>query len=178
MPSLRFHETRNPLLYEINTRVWLTEYGYQTNPPDHFGVSKTDQARYVGESARRVYTAPKVDMLIHYLYRDEPNLDRWQSGLETIAGKAKPSLAATMLPLAQISRRGSRTRLWGQVRPGDGRQRYVLQVLVRGRWVSLGGTRRTSTRGYLTRSVTARKGAKLRLWYPARRLASPMLVVR
>jgi len=159
-------------------RVWLTEYGYQTNPPDPFGVSRADQARYVGESARRVYAASKVDMLIHYLYRDEPNLDRWQSGLETIAGKAKPSLAATMLPLAQVSRRGNRTTLWGQVRPGDGRQRYALQSLERGRWVSLGGTRRTSARGYLTRTVTARKGTKLRLWYPARRLASPTLVVR
>ena len=161
-----------------HARVWLTEYGYQTNPPDHFGVSKTDQARYVGESARRVYTAPKVDMLIHYLYRDEPNLDRWQSGLETIAGKAKPSLAATMLPLAQVSRRGARTKVWGQVRPGEGRQRYALQARVGGRWVSLGGVRTTSGRGYLTRTVTARKGAKLRLWYPARRLASPTLVVR
>jgi hypothetical protein len=159
-------------------RVWLTEYGYQTNPPDHFGVSRADQARYVGESARRVYSAPKVDMLIHYLYRDEPNLDRWQSGLETIAGKAKPSLAATMLPLAQVSRRGARTTVWGQVRPGDGRQRYALQVRLRGRWVSLGGTRTTSARGYLKRTVSARKGAKLRIWYPARRVASPTLAVR
>lgn len=159
-------------------RVWLTEYGYQTNPPDHFGVSRADQARYVGESARRVYAAPKVDMLIHYLYRDEPNLDRWQSGLETIAGRAKPSLAATMLPLAQVSRRGARTAIWGQVRPGDGRQRYALQVRVGGRWVSLGGVRKTSAGGYLRRTVTARKGAELRLWYPARRVASPTLVVR
>jgi hypothetical protein len=83
-----------------------------------------------------------------------------------------------MLPLAQVSRRGSRTTLWGQVRPGDGRQRYALQAYVRGRWVSLGGTRTTSGRGYLSRTVTARKGAKLRLWYPARRVASPTLVVR
>ena len=41
-------------------------------------------------------------MLIHYLYRDEPELGRWQSGLETISGEAKPALAATMLPLAQV----------------------------------------------------------------------------
>ena len=58
---------------------------------------RLDQARYVAESARRVYAAPKVDMLIHYLYRDEPDLGRWQSGLETIDGRPKPALAATML---------------------------------------------------------------------------------
>jgi hypothetical protein len=159
-------------------RVWLTEYGYQTNPPDHFGVSRVEQAQYVAESARRVYAAPKVDMLIHYLYRDEPDLGRWQSGLETIDGRPKPALAATMLPLTQVSRRGRRTTLWGQVRPGDGRQRYALQVQVGARWVTLGGTRTTSSRGYLRRAVAAQKGAKLRIWYPARRLASPVLVVR
>jgi hypothetical protein len=159
-------------------RVWLTEYAYQTNPPDRFGVSRLDQARFVGEAARRVYSAPKVDMLIHYLYRDEPDLGRWQSGLETLDGRPKPALTATMLPLAQVSRTGGRTTVWGQVRPGDGRQRYALQKRERGRWVSVGGTRTTSARGYLRRTVVAGKGTKLRLWYPARRLASPTLVVR
>ena len=41
-------------------------------------------------------------MLIHYLYRDEPDPARWQSGLETIDGRPKPALYATMFPLAQI----------------------------------------------------------------------------
>lgn len=159
-------------------RVWLTEYAYQTNPPDHFGVSRLDQARFVAEAARRVYSAPKVDMLIHYLYRDEPDLRRWQSGLETIDGRPKPALSATMLPLAQVSRRGGRTTVWGQVRPGDGRQRYALQKREHGGWVSVGGTRTTSRDGYLRRTVVATKGTTLRLWYPARRLASPVLVVR
>lgn len=159
-------------------RVWLTEYGYQTNPPDHFGVTPDQQARYIGESARRVYTAPKVDMLIHYLLRDEPDLGRWQSGLETVDGRPKPSLAATMLPLAQVSRRHGRTVVWGQVRPGDGRQHYALQTRLGGRWVPVGGIRTTSPRGYLRRTLAAGRGTLLRLWYPARGLASPVLVVR
>jgi hypothetical protein len=159
-------------------RVWLTEYGYQTNPPDLYGVSRLEQARFVAEAARRVYAAPKVDMLVHYLYRDEPELGRWQSGLETADGRAKPSLAATMLPLAQVSRRSGRVTLWGQVRPGEGPQRYTLQQRVGSRWISLGGIRTTNGAGYLTRTVAARKGTRLRLWYPARRLASPALVVR
>ena len=104
-----------------SARIWLTEYAYQTNPPDVFGVAPQLQARYIGEAAWKVYTAPKVDLLIHYLYRDEPDLGRWQSGLETTDGRVKPARAATMLPLAQLSRDGSRVRLWGQVRPGTGR---------------------------------------------------------
>jgi len=153
-------------------RVWLTEYAYQTNPPDRFGVSNELQARYVGEAARRVYTAPKVDMLIHYLYRDEPDLARWQSGLETIDGRAKPALHATMFPLAQISRHGDKTTVWGQVRPGEGRQRYVLQQFLDGRWTNIGRAATTDRRGYFRRTVRAAKGSQLRISYPAQRLTS------
>jgi hypothetical protein len=159
-------------------RIWLTEYGYQTDPPDPFGVSPTLQARYLAQAAYRAYTLPKVDLLIQYLYRDEPDLARWQSGLETVTGRAKPSMQAMMLPLTQVSRHGSTTEVWGQVRPGTGPQRYILQHLVAGGWVALGGTETTSARGYLVRKVTAPRGTKLRLWYPARSVASPALVVR
>jgi hypothetical protein len=157
--------------------VWLTEYAYQSTP-DPVGVSLGVQARFVAEAARRVYAAPKVEMLIHYLYRDEPDLARWQSGLETVDGRPKPALLATMLPLMQISRDGARTTVWGQVRPGEGAQRYVLQIWSGGRWVARGGAGLTSARGYLTRTVRAAKGAGLRLWYPVGGFASPTLVVR
>ena len=50
--------------------------------PDRFlGVSRALQARYVGEGAYAAYHAPRVDLLIHFLYRDEPLLARFQSGL-------------------------------------------------------------------------------------------------
>ena len=33
-------------------RLWLTEYGYQTNPPDRYlGVSAALQARYLADAA-------------------------------------------------------------------------------------------------------------------------------
>jgi polysaccharide biosynthesis protein PslG len=159
-------------------RIWLTEYAYQTKPPDPYGVSYTLQARYIGEAARKVFTTPKVDLLIQYLFRDEPDLARWQSGLETVSGKAKPSMDAMMLPLAQVGRHGTRTTIWGQVRPGSGRREYALQRWTGSRWASLGGLQLTTARGYLTRVVSAGRGTSLRLWYPVRGVASPTLVVR
>ena len=161
-----------------SARIWLTEYAYQTNPPDPFGVSWANQARYIGEAARRVYLAPKVDLLIHYLYRDEPDLARFQSGLETISGKVKPARAATMLPLAEVSRHGSRVALWGQVRPGRGSQRYVLQRFAGGRWHAVGGSRVTNSHGYLSVSAIGTRGTQFRLWYPSGRVTSPALRVR
>jgi hypothetical protein len=159
-------------------RVWLSEYGYQTNPPDPYGVSYALQARYIGEAARRVFVAPKVDMLIQYLFQDEPGLGRWQSGLETVRGRPKPSLDAMMLPLDQVKRRGTRTTIWGQVRPGAGPRTYVLQRWTGSRWMTIGGVQDTSARGYFTRVVSAGRGTVLRISYPARGVSSPSLVVR
>jgi hypothetical protein len=160
-------------------RIWLTEYGYQTNPPDRWlGVSRELQARYLAEAALRAYRAPRVDMLIQFLVRDEPIAARWQSGLVGIDGVAKPAYQAFMLPLAQASRRGTRTLLWGQVRPRSGAQTYRLQQF-RGRgWAWVGGNARTNGQGVFQRAVTAGRGTKFRIWSPRDRTFSPLVTVR
>ena len=34
-------------------RLWITEYGYQTNPPDTlFGVTPAEQAKYLRQAVR------------------------------------------------------------------------------------------------------------------------------
>jgi len=83
-------------------RIWLTEYGYQSNPPDRIlGVTPALQARYVGEGAYAAYRAPRVYLLIHFLYRDEPTLSRFQSGLVTLGNAPKPG--AILLAASDIS---------------------------------------------------------------------------
>jgi hypothetical protein len=163
--------TLERLLREVETafpraRIWLTEFGYQTNPPDRvLGVSPALQARYLADALRRVHAAPKVDMLIHYLYRDEPDVGRWQSGLETADGRSKPARWAAKLPLAQVSRARARTTVWGQVRCAATPTRVVLQRSTGVGW--RGVTRvRTTPRGYLRLTVQARPGERLRLWHP------------
>ena len=160
-------------------RIWLTEYGYQSRPPDRaLGVPNGVQARYVGAAGLRAFLAPRVDLLIHYLVRDDRRLAGWQSGFFTMTGSAKPSYRAFMLPLAQRSRRGLRTVLWGQVRPRSGRQPYRLEQFRNGRWHWVGGTRKTNARGFFTRVVRAGGGSKLRIWSPRDRTFSPILKVR
>jgi polysaccharide biosynthesis protein PslG len=165
--------------FGARTRIWLTELGFQTNPPDRIlGVGWGTQARYVAESQHRAFRAAGVDVLIQYLVRDEPSTAAWQSGLETVRGRAKPALAAYALPLVQVERNGLATTVWGQVRPGNGARRYVLQRLVGSTWKAVGAGARTTTRGYLTRTIQADKGTRLRLYDPATRRSSPALIVR
>jgi hypothetical protein len=153
--------------FGTRTRIWLTEYGYNSKPPSKWlGVSNALQARYVSEAALRVYLAAHVDLLIHFLVRDEPNANKWTSGFYTSRGKVKPSFAAFALPFAQMSRRGSRTTLWGQVRPRTGAQPYRLQQLRNGRWRWLGATKLTTRAGFFQRTVAVKAGARLRVWSP------------
>jgi hypothetical protein len=165
--------------HEWGTRVrlWFTEYGYQTNPPDRWlGVSYAKQARYASEAALRAYLLPRVDILIHYLVKDEPSSARWQSGLFTARDVAKPAFQAFRFPLAERSRRGLRTVLWGQVRPG-GRATYKLLRERNGHWHPVGGVRPTTARGYFTRTVRAAPGTRYRIWIPSRHTYSAILAV-
>jgi hypothetical protein len=159
-------------------RLWLTEYGYQTNPPDPvFGVSLAAQARYVADAALRVYWASRVDMLVQFLVRDDADPDGWQSGLFSARGRAKPAARVFPLPLAQMSRRGAGVTIWGQLRAHQGRRPYRLQEVFGSfdRWI--GGTRRTDARGFFQLTVRAEKGAKLRVWSPLDERFSAALLV-
>jgi hypothetical protein len=161
-----------------NKRIWLTEYAYQVNPPDRFGVSPVLQAQYEADADRRAYETPRVDMLIHYLYRDEPNVAAWQSGLVTVKNVARPAFRSFELPLSQVSRKGSTTVLWGQVRPASGKRAYKIRVLRNGAWASLGTTHLTDSRGFFRLTVRAAKGARLILTSPVTTDTSPILVVK
>lgn len=175
LPQIRRDVTR---YFGARTPLWLTEYGYQTNPPDRIlGVSPALQAAYVGQAALRVWQQAGVTMLIHFMVRDEPSAEGWQSGLFTTGGKAKPSYRAFGLPLAEVSRRGTRTTLWGQVRAGSGRRPYVLQRWTGRSWARVGSTMRTRATGTFERVVAARRGQAFRVVSPVAGYPSPTLRV-
>lgn len=156
-------------------RIWLTEYGYQTG---RFGVSEQRQAELIGQSALRVHRAPRVDMLIHYLVKDEPAADRFQSGLYSSSGRAKIAALAFPLPIAQVGRSGGKLVLWGQVRPRSGVQTYRVQVRTGGAWRFSGGVLRTGGRGFFSTAVAAPAGAVVRIFSPRDRAYSSSIRVR
>ena len=75
--------------------LWLTEYGYQTKPPDRFfGVSWKTQAKYLSQAYSIARKNRRVGMFVWFLIRDERALRGWQSGLQTASGKPKPAYTA------------------------------------------------------------------------------------
>jgi hypothetical protein len=146
-------------------RIWLTEYGYQTNPPDRtLGVAWVTQAHHLSAAAHRAFLAPEVDMLIQYLLYDDFEPAGWQSGLFTQPGAVKPAYWAFRLPVTQVRRRGEQAEFWGQVRPGSGRLGYRVRLNEGGRWRWVGGIRRTDGRGFFVATVRARRGSLLQVW--------------
>jgi Cellulase (glycosyl hydrolase family 5) len=143
-------------------RIWLSEYGYQSNPPDRIlGVSLANQARYIGEGNYIAYRTPRVDLLIHFLYQDEPNAARFQSGLVTLAGRAKPALAAFRLPLAETHRTGSTTSLWGQIAAPEAGTTVRIERLQGGAWRTV-GVAHADGRGFFTFKGTLPRGSRVR----------------
>ncbi|HST17312.1 MAG TPA: hypothetical protein VLK36_06560 [Gaiellaceae bacterium] len=149
--------------------VWLTEYGYQTNPPDDLlGVSPLRQATMLSLAAMRVWRLARVTMLIQYLYRDEVALGRFQTGLVFADNRWKPSLQGFKLPFAEMRRVEFQTVLWGQIRGGrpGRRQPYRLEVLHKNVWTPVGHDRLTDSSGVFIRSLRLKRGALLRIWAP------------
>jgi hypothetical protein len=119
--------------------LYLTEYGYQTAPPDRvLGVSPARQARYLQQAAYMAWSNPRVRNLTQYLWYDEPVVSRgpgdltapgWQSGLLFVDGRSKPARGVFASPFVIDSAvGGGQARLWGQVRPGG---RHAVSILRR-----------------------------------------------
>ncbi|MDQ2984953.1 MAG: glycosyl hydrolase [Actinomycetota bacterium] len=75
--------------------IWITEYGWQTNPPDrYFGVTWRRQARFLSQSFAIARKNPRISLMIWFLIRDERRLAGWQSGFYTANGRKKPAYDA------------------------------------------------------------------------------------
>ena len=113
--------------------VWLTEYGYQTNPPDSLiGVSWRRHAAWINEADYLAHRNRRVRSVAQFLLVDDgPNrrvaptdLRYWgstfQSGLISLDGRRKPAFSAYQRPV-HVSRsrvrRGRYVSLFGQLRP-------------------------------------------------------------
>ena len=127
----------------------------------------------------RAWRLARVTMLIQYLYVDEPQLSRFQTGLEYVDGKPKPSLNGFRLPFAEMKRSGVETTVWGQLRDGKtGRKQYEVQVLKKNTWTPIAGVRLTNDNGVFVRTIRLKKGSLLRVWSPKQRLYSLRVRIR
>jgi hypothetical protein len=148
--------------------VYLTEYGIQSRPDPVYGVSQTRQEEYRAIGEKIAWSAGRVRAISQYLMRDDlprsgsNRYGGFESGLRLASGRKKVAYRGFRLPLvARLS--GRRVRLWGHVRPRDGRERVVIEYRRRGgKWRRL-KRKTTGGRGYLATSTRYVRGRSYRL---------------
>ncbi|MHB8658444.1 MAG: hypothetical protein ACYC91_10905 [Solirubrobacteraceae bacterium] len=171
--------------YHVHRRIpiYLTEYGYQTDPPDPYEpVSPAQQAAYLNQADYMAWRDPRVRSVAQFLLFDaapDPRYrptsfkywDTFQTGLLFASGKPKPALLAYELPIwlpVTRLRRGARALVWAQLRPASsvGFQRAEVQ------WRRPGGAFRTlavsttNATGYLTARVRPPASGTIRIAWP------------
>lgn len=170
--------------------LYLTEFGYQSNPPSPLGVTLAQQAAYLNQAEFQAYIDPSVRVLSQFLLDDDTAIKgndlvarlgaTFQTGLRFHDGRDKPALAAYRLPIylpyTRLAR-GTPVRVWGFVReaPHGVAQRVAIQYArgTRGRRFRTVKVALTDpARGYLDVHVRLRRGrGRVRLQW--RRQGSP-----
>jgi hypothetical protein len=136
--------------------LFVTEYGYETNPPDPTQPwTPADQANLLPDAELTAeHSAPDLRSWAQFLLRDlgprpGPAATRWsdfQSGLEFADGTRKPAYASFRLALVLRPAPAGELRVEGRVRPR--RARGAIKVegrLLSGRWAPATGTRPVRT---------------------------------
>ncbi|HET9012025.1 MAG TPA: hypothetical protein VFN38_09450 [Gemmatimonadaceae bacterium] len=144
-------------------RVYLTEYGYITFPPNRrYGVSQAKQSVFNAQSAYVVWLLrSRIKLLTQYEFNDDRT---FPTGLRFNNGRPKTAFFTFPTPFFIDTRRGlARARFWGQVRPDA--QRSVAIQIKQGATFSTVATLSTDAGGYFTRVMRAQRRATYRFQY-------------
>ena len=151
--------------------IYLTEFGFQTNPPDGvFGLSLERHAAALNEAERLYFGDPRVKTIAQFELYDVPAApietpedDTYTTGLRFLDGTPKPALEAFRIPLVVTRISGSEVEVWGQARPAEGRTSLTITA-ARGRRGPFRRVRRVRTNptGYFRVRLLRRGAARLR----------------
>jgi hypothetical protein len=144
-------------------RVYLTEYGYITFPPNRkYGVSQAKQSVFNAQSAYVSWLMrSRIKLLTQYEFNDDRT---FPTGLRFANGTPKTAFFTFPTPFFIDTRRSlARARFWGQVRP-DAQGQVVIQIKS-GATFSTVATLSTDAGGYFTRVMRAQRRATYRFQY-------------
>ena len=131
--AVRAHHVRS----RQKVRFWVTEFSWDSDPPDPKGVPMKLHTRWVSEALYRMWAAG-VSLCVWFRLTDDPvGATPYQSGLyfhgATIrASKPKPSLQAFRFPFVALPD-GDRLLVWGRT-PDSKPGRVVVEQRTRSGW--------------------------------------------
>jgi hypothetical protein len=98
----------------VRKQLWVTEFSYDSNPPNPTAISTATQARWLEESFYEFWTEG-ASAVVWYLVRDQvgPFATAYFSGVYFRDGEPKPSFEAYRFPFVVMPGRGGRETVWG-----------------------------------------------------------------
>jgi hypothetical protein len=142
--------------------VYLSEFGWQTRPPDPFATSLRLVPEFIGQSEWLAFRNPRVKAIAQYPLVDDA-VDRsgfrrfsgFQSGLRYSNGKEKPRVYdAWRLPFFVRLLAPNKVEIFGGNRAATGGRVTVQSKLGGGFQPLPGGTLQLNSRGYFRRVFT------------------------
>ena len=113
---------------------WVTEFSWDTNPPDPKGVPQALHARWVSEALFRMWRAG-VSAVFWFRLQDDPlRTSPYQSGFFATNGQPKYSLEAFRFPFVAFAEKDA-VPVWGRTpsgRPGA----VIVERMTKNRWVA------------------------------------------
>lgn len=146
-------------------KIYNSEYGIQTNPPDkRLGQPLKKVPYYLNVSEYLTWTDSRVATYSQYLLIDDQESDTvsFQTGLRFADGEKKKRVyEAFQTPFMVFKTRSSnKITIWGCLRAKPrGTTKATLEVKSKGKWTSAKSIRVTASTGYFKQNVSMR-GAK------------------
>jgi hypothetical protein len=153
-------------------KIYLTEFGIQSEPDRISGVSFARQPAYYAIAEHMAYVNSRVALFSQYLMRDDAPREEgyrfrgFESGLRRNNGRAKPAYRAFANPLA-VERYGPSDVLWGLIRPQPGVTRVTIEVRRPGRKWRVLRRLNTTSRGVYGLSAAHRDKQEYRVRWTA-----------
>ena len=133
---LRAAERAGLVLPREHRPVWITEFSWDSNPPDPHGIPVIERAYWIEETIHELWQEG-VSAMAWYLLVDQPPIPNYassyQSGIYLLRGRAKPGLEGFRFPFVG-GRAGPRYVLWG-ISPRSGQ--VLVQEKSGRRWRTL-----------------------------------------
>jgi hypothetical protein len=151
-------------------RFWVTEFAWDSNPPDPDGVPLALEGRWVADALHRMWLSG-VSLVTWFSLRDQPlATSPYQSGLYLLGtsfarDRAKPALTAFRFPFVAGRTAPARISVWGRT-PTSSAGKVVVEQLERSSWKQLAVLEANDV-GIFSSSVDSRGAGALRALYPA-----------
>jgi hypothetical protein len=167
----RMHSKRR--LAKRKMPLWITEFGFQSSPPDRYASPLRRIPGFMGQSERIAYKNRRVASYSQYPLLDDADLGGFQSGLRFKSGKAKKGVYKAFAHTIYAVKRGSRVEVFGCERAATTSSTYTIEGRVgkKGKWKTL-ASGHPNAFGYFDRKVRFSPGKRSQLRFRVGNAAS------